>query len=235
MFERFTDRSRRAVVLAQEEAREAKHNYIGTEHLLLGMLHEGEGLAAEALSSVGLTLERARAAVEEMIGHGTEHPKGHIPFTPRAKKVLELALRMALRLEHKDIRTEHLLLGLLEEGEGVAAQVLERNVDGGLQRVIDEVYGLLAVQGSLTSERRERIRQTLSERSTRSLTLGGHTELFVEHAVTLIGNNLEVGQHVVPTNELPIRSHLKPEAFLGRLQPRHACTFQARLHCPERS
>jgi ATP-dependent Clp protease ATP-binding subunit ClpC len=124
MFERFTDRARRVVVLAQEEARLLNHNYIGTEHLLLGLIHEGEGLAAKALESLGVTLDHVRSQVEDMIGVGTATPQGHIPFTPRAKKVLELSLREALQLGHNYIGTEHILLGLLREGEGVAAQVL---------------------------------------------------------------------------------------------------------------
>jgi len=124
MFERFTDRARRVVVLAQEEARLLNHNYIGTEHLLLGLIHEGEGLAAKALESLGVSLDQVRSQVEDMIGVGTATPQGHIPFTPRAKKVLELSLREALQLGHNYIGTEHILLGLLREGEGVATQVL---------------------------------------------------------------------------------------------------------------
>ena len=125
MFERFTDRARRVVVLAQEEARNLDHNYIGTEHLLLGLLHEGGGVAARTLESLGITLDDVRRQVEEIIGRGSGGtPAGHIPFTPRAKKVLELSLREALRLGHKHIGTEHLLLGLIEEGDGVAVQVL---------------------------------------------------------------------------------------------------------------
>ena len=124
MFERFTDRARRVVVLAQEEARMLNHNYIGTEHILLGLIHEGEGVAAKALESLGISLEAVRAQVEEIIGQGKQAPSGHIPFTPRAKKVLELSLREALQLGHNYIGTEHILLGLIREGEGVAAQVL---------------------------------------------------------------------------------------------------------------
>jgi ATP-dependent Clp protease ATP-binding subunit ClpA len=126
MFERFTERSRRVVVLAQEEARMLDHNYIGTEHLLLGLIHEGDGIAAQAIESTGLTLDAARAEVERMIGRGTSAPFGHIPFTPRAKKVLELALREALALKKSYIGPEHILLGLLREEDGVGAQVLER-------------------------------------------------------------------------------------------------------------
>ena len=124
MFERFTDRARRVVVLAQEEARMLNHNYIGTEHILLGLIHEGEGVAAKALESLGISLDAVRQQVEEIIGQGQQAPSGHIPFTPRAKKVLELSLREALQLGHNYIGTEHILLGLIREGEGVAAQVL---------------------------------------------------------------------------------------------------------------
>src|SRR4026207_1390604 len=124
MFERFTDRARRVVVLAQEEARMLNHNYIGTEHILLGLIHEGEGVAAKALESLGISLEAVRSQVEEIIGQGGSSPSGHLPFTPRAKKVVELSLREALQLGHNYIGTEHILLGLIREGEGVAAQVL---------------------------------------------------------------------------------------------------------------
>ena len=124
MFERFTDRARRVVVLAQEEARLLNHNYIGTEHILLGLIHEGEGVAAKALESLGISLEAVRAQVEEIIGQGQSAPTGHIPFTPRAKKVLELSLREALQLGHNYIGTEHILLGLIREEQGVAARVL---------------------------------------------------------------------------------------------------------------
>jgi len=124
MFQRFTERARRVVHLAQDEARLLNHNYIGTEHILLGLIHEGEGVAAKALESLGISLEAVRAQVEEIIGQGQTAPTGHIPFTPRAKKVLELSLREALQLGHNYIGTEHILLGLVREGEGVAAQVL---------------------------------------------------------------------------------------------------------------
>ncbi len=142
MFERFTDRARQVVVLAQEEARILNHNYIGTEHILLGLLHEGEGVAARALESLGLRLETVRQQVEEIIGQGQQAPSGHIPFTPRAKKVLELSLREALQLGHDYIGTEHILLGLLSEGEGVAAQVLVR-LGADLKRVRQQVIQLL--------------------------------------------------------------------------------------------
>ena len=143
MFERFTDRARRVVVLAQEEARMLNHNYIGTEHILLGLIHEGEGVAAKALESLGISLEAVRSQVEEIIGQGQQAPSGHIPFTPRAKKVLELSLREALQLGHNYIGTEHILLGLIREGEGVAAQVLVK-LGADLNRVRQQVIQLLS-------------------------------------------------------------------------------------------
>ena len=143
MFERFTDRARRVVVLAQEEARMLNHNYIGTEHILLGLIHEGEGVAAKALESLGISLEAVRQKVEEIIGHGQQSPSGHIPFTPRAKKVLELSLREALQINHSYIGTEHILLGLIREGEGVAAQVLVK-LGADLNRVRNQVLQLLS-------------------------------------------------------------------------------------------
>jgi len=126
LFERFTDRARRVVVLAQDESRRLNHNYIGTEHILLGLIHEGEGVAANALVSLGIVLESARQQVEELIGRGQQTPSRHIPFTPRAKKVLELSLREAMQRGHNYIDTEHILLGLIREGEGVGAQALLR-------------------------------------------------------------------------------------------------------------
>ncbi|MDQ3619702.1 MAG: ATP-dependent Clp protease ATP-binding subunit [Actinomycetota bacterium] len=143
MFERFTDRARRVVVLAQEEARLLNHNYIGTEHILLGLIHEGEGVAAKALESLGISLDKVRQQVEEIIGAGQSPPSGHIPFTPRAKKVLELSLREALQLGHNYIGTEHILLGLIREGEGVAAQVLVK-LGADLGRVRQQVIQLLS-------------------------------------------------------------------------------------------
>ncbi|GAA2522004.1 ATP-dependent Clp protease ATP-binding subunit [Rarobacter incanus] len=143
MFERFTDRARRVVVLAQEEARMLNHNYIGTEHILLGLIHEGEGVAAKALESLGISLDAVRSQVTEIIGEGQQAPSGHIPFTPRAKKVLELSLREALQLGHNYIGTEHILLGLIREGEGVAAQVLTK-LGADLSTVRQQVIQLLS-------------------------------------------------------------------------------------------
>ena len=143
MFERFTDRARRVVVLAQEEARLLNHNYIGTEHILLGLIHEGEGVAARGLQSLGIRLDSVRSQVVETIGQGHQSPSGHIPFTPRAKKVLELSLREALQLGHNYIGTEHILLGLIREGDGVAAQVLEK-LGADLPKVRHTVIQLLS-------------------------------------------------------------------------------------------
>ncbi|MFE2721776.1 Clp protease N-terminal domain-containing protein [Kitasatospora sp. NPDC059327] len=138
MFERFTPGAQKSVVLAQEQARRLDHNYIGTEHLLLGLIHEGEGVAAAALERLGISLVRVQWHVEEIVGHGQEAQSGHIPFTPRAKRVLELALREALRLGHNYIGTEHLLLSLIREGEGVAAQILVKLITD-LDRIRQEV------------------------------------------------------------------------------------------------
>ncbi len=143
MFERFTDRARRVVVLAQEEARRLDHDHFGTEHLLLGSISEGGGVAAKALAALDISLEAARDLVRETVGPGQHTPSGHIPFTPRAKKVLELSLREALALGHNYIGTEHILLGLVREGEGVAAQVLVK-LGADLGRVRQQVIRLLA-------------------------------------------------------------------------------------------
>jgi ATP-dependent Clp protease ATP-binding subunit ClpA len=143
MFERFTDRARRVIVLAQEEARLLNHNYVGTEHLLLGLAHEGQGVAAKALELLGIRLEALRSQVESIIGQGQMAPSGHIPFTPRAKKVLELSLRESKQLGHNYIGTEHLLLGLIREGEGVAAQVLVK-LGADQARVREQVIQLLS-------------------------------------------------------------------------------------------
>jgi ATP-dependent Clp protease ATP-binding subunit ClpC len=142
VYERFTDRARRAVVQAQEEARMLNHDYIGTEHILLGLLHERDGVAAQALESLGISLDVVRQQIKEIIGRGQQVPPEHIPFTPRSKKVLELSLREALQLGHDYIGTEHILLGLLREGDGVAAQVLVK-LGGDLNRVRQQVILLL--------------------------------------------------------------------------------------------
>jgi ATP-dependent Clp protease ATP-binding subunit ClpC len=151
VFKRFTDRARRVVVLAQAEARMLNHNYIGTEHILLGLIGEGGGVAAQALEAMNISLEDVRSAIEEIIGEGQFAPTGHIPLTPRAQKVLELSLREAQQLGHTYIGTEHILLGLVREGEGVAVQVLERygaNLDRVRHNVIEFLSGSAGVQAA---------------------------------------------------------------------------------------
>jgi hypothetical protein len=151
-FERFTDRARRVVVLAQEEARALGHNYVGTEHFLVALIGEGEGVAARALESLGVSLAGVREQVEEIIGRGKGAPSGHLPFTPRAKKVLELSMREALRLGHNYVSTEHILLGVIREGEGVAAQILVR-LGADLNRVRQQVIEMLSGRHARTSDR----------------------------------------------------------------------------------
>ena len=146
MFERFTERARQVVVLAQDEARALKHNYIGTEHILLGLLREEEGLAARVLESLDITVEEVRAQVARIVGQGDEVTTGQIPFTPRAKKVLELALREALSLGHNYIGTEHILLGLVRENEGVAARIL-LDFDADSEKIRNEVIRMLSGPG----------------------------------------------------------------------------------------
>jgi GNAT superfamily N-acetyltransferase len=151
MFKRFTDRARRVVVLAQEEARTLNHNYIGTEHILLGLIRESDGVGAKALESLGISLQAVRAQVEELIGRGQHTPSGHIPFTPRSKKVLELSLRESVQLGHDYIGTEHILLGLIREGDGVAAQVLVQ-LGADPNRVRQQVIQLISSQPPQSDE-----------------------------------------------------------------------------------
>ena len=146
MFERFTEKARRVVVYAQEDARMLNQNYIGTEHLLLGLIREQDGIAAKALESLNISLEDVHAQVEDLIGRGTFVPTGHIPFTPRAKKVLELSLREALQLGHNYIGTEHILLGLVRENEGVAARIL-LDFDADSEKIRNEVIRMLSGPG----------------------------------------------------------------------------------------
>ena len=169
MFERFTDRARRVIVLAQEESRLLSHNYIGTEHILLGLIHEGEGVAAKALESLGISLVDVRREVEDIVGHGASAPVGHIPFTPRAKKVLELSLREALQLGHNYIGTEHVLLGLIREGDGVAAQVLGK-LGADLATVRQKVILLLADAGTTGL-----LRADVGETATRATAVAGRS------------------------------------------------------------
>jgi ATP-dependent Clp protease ATP-binding subunit ClpA len=186
MFERFTDRARRVVVLAQEEARMLNHNYIGTEHILLGLIHEGEGVAAKSLESLGISLEGVRSQVEEIIGQGQQAPSGHIPFTPRAKKVLELSLREALQLGHNYIGTEHILLGLIREGEGVAAQVLVK-LGAKLTRVRQQVIQLL--QGYQGAPDQSRMRTEILDRMAKEV-----TEAIAKDVETIRGLSENIGK-----------------------------------------
>jgi ATP-dependent Clp protease ATP-binding subunit ClpC len=162
MFERFTDRARRAVALAQEEANRLNHNYIGTEHILLGLIREGDGVAAKALESLSISLDAARQQVEEIVGPGQQAPSGHIPFTPRAKKVLELSLRESQQLGHSYIGTEDILLGLIREGHGVAAQVLVKQ-GADLNLVRHQVIQLLAAADAQDYEQAAALRNREKE------------------------------------------------------------------------
>jgi ATP-dependent Clp protease ATP-binding subunit ClpA len=164
VFERFTDQARRVVVYAQEEAQLLHHHYVGTEHLLLGLAHDGQGVAARALELLGIRLEAVRSQVEAIVGRGQQAPSGHVLFTPRAKKVLELSLREALQLGHNYIGTEHLLLGLIQEGEGVAAQVLV-TLGGDLSRVRQQVFLVLSGHAGVveTGARTRLVRMTVPD------------------------------------------------------------------------
>src|SRR5665647_358913 len=235
MFERFTDRARRVVVLAQEEARMLNHNYIGTEHILLGLIHEGEGVAAKALESLGISLDAVREQVQEIIGQGQQAPSGHIPFTPRAKKVLELSLREALQLGHNYIGTEHILLGLIREGEGVAAQVLVKLgvgktavVEGLAQDIVrgevpetlkdKQIYtldlGALVAGSRYRGDFEERLKKVLKEIRTR-----GDIILFIDEIHTLVGAGAAEGA-------IDAASILKPMLARGELQTIGATTLE---------
>jgi ATP-dependent Clp protease ATP-binding subunit ClpC len=204
MFERFTDRARRVVVLAQEEARMLEHNYIGTEHLLLALIHEGEGVAAKALRALDVDLDTLRREVEALVGRGQQPPKGHIPFTPRAKKVLELALRESVQLGHDYIGTEHLLLGIVREGEGPAAQVLQqRGIE--LNTVRQEVIRLL--HGHQVGEGR-RGRRVARARS--GLPGGeGATLEEISHQLRVLGARLAAIEEKLGIEESPERQRLR--------------------------
>ncbi len=192
MFERFTDRARRVVVLAQEEARLLDHNYIGTEHILLGLIHEGDGVAARVLESLDISLADVRCQVEEVVGRGIKTPAGHIPFTSQAKKVLELSLREALQLNHNYIGTEHILLGLIREGDGVAAQVLVKlgaDLSRTRQRVVQVVSDHAAGTAEAEAPRpavmqaRSRFGQTSAARSIPTCSFCGRDLWDIDHYV----------------------------------------------------
>src|SRR5258708_6422556 len=200
MFERFTDRAGRGGGLAQDEARMLNHNYIGTEHVLLGLIHEGEGVAAKALESLGISLEAVRQQVEEIIGQGQQAPSGHIPFTPRAKKVLELSLREALQLGHNYIGTEHILLRLIRAGAGVAAQVLV-------------ALGAVVAGCRYRGDFEERLKKVLKEIRTR-----GDIILFIDEIHTLVGAGAAEGA-------IDAASILKPMLARGELQTIGATTL----------
>jgi ATP-dependent Clp protease ATP-binding subunit ClpC len=203
MFERFTDRARSVVVLAQEEARLLNHNYIGTEHLLLGLIRESEGIAAKALTLLGVELDTVRERVEEIIGQGTQQPSGHIPFTPRAKKVLELSLREALQLDHNYIGTEHILLGLIREGEGVAAQVLVQ-LGTDLSRVRQQVIQLVrGAGGGAVDVAAASSLARLTGRRERSLIAGFRTRVTaIESRLTAVERRVGTGPEVSELDDL---------------------------------
>jgi ATP-dependent Clp protease ATP-binding subunit ClpC len=175
MLERFTDRARRVVKLAEEEARRLNHDYIGTEHILLGLIREGDGVAAKALTSLGISLDAVRQQIEEIIGQGQQAPSEAIPFTPRAKKVLELSLRESLQLGHSYIGTEHILLGLIREGDGVAAQVLVK-LGADLNRVRHQVIELISGEQPQPGHRPPRESVPVTEARARLDTIEGRLD-----------------------------------------------------------
>jgi ATP-dependent Clp protease ATP-binding subunit ClpA len=216
MFERFTDRARRVVVLSQEEARALDHNYIGTEHILLGLIGEGEGVAAHALAASGVTLEAARSRVEQEVGRGDSTPSGHIPFTPSAKRLLELSLRQALALGHSHIGTEHVLLGLLEEGSGTGYQVvvaLGASPEELRSRVAVLLGASLAGPGARSRGVRGRIATWRSARATAAS--GAGREALVDQDVlwlALESAGEEPGAPGVPAGGLPLVRRLDADA-----------------------
>jgi ATP-dependent Clp protease ATP-binding subunit ClpC len=214
MFERFTDRARRVVVLAQEEARMLEHNYIGTEHLLLGLIHEGEGVAAQALRALDVDLDTLRREVESLVGRGQQPTKGHIPFTPAAKKVLELALRESVQLGHEYIGTEHLLLGLLREGEGPGAQVLQqRGIE--LNTVRQEVIRLLHGYQAGAGRRGRRVVRGRPGRPG----AGGATLDEISHQLRVLGARLSAIETKLGVEEPPERQRLRQvDAQIARIR-----------------
>jgi len=203
MFERFTDRARRVVVLAQEEARMLEHNYIGTEHLLLGLIHEGDGVGAKALRALDVDLDTLRREVEALVGRGQQPASGHIPFTPQAKRALELALRESVQLGHDYIGTEHLLLGIIRQGEGPAAQVLQqRGIE--LDRVRQEVIRLLRGHEAGGGRRRRRV----SSAQVRSGGEGATLEE-ISRQLRVLGARLAAIEAKLGVEEPPARQRLR--------------------------
>jgi ATP-dependent Clp protease ATP-binding subunit ClpA len=216
MFERFTGRARHTVVLAQEEARRLNHNYIGTEHILLGLLGEPEGLAGRALEGFGLSLDGARREVAAIVSPGTAAPSGHIPFTPRAKKTLELALREALQLSHNYIGTEHILLGLMREGEGVAAQILRQH--GDLLAIRTAVLDLLAASSYQGPRGRRWLRRRGSAASSEPGTAAEQSELNATPAAdaTLSEATRLAGAQPVGSHHLLLAALADPDTAAAR-------------------
>src|SRR6185312_12224770 len=217
MFERFTNRARHAVVLSQEEARRMQHNYIGTEHVLLGLLGEPAGLACRALTGLVMSLETARNEVTGIVGTGSAAPSGHIPFTPRAKKTLELALREALQLHHNYIGTEHILLGLMREGEGVAAQILQQHAD--LQAIRTAVIDLVPAASAETSGRGRRwLRRRGGAGLAEQGTSAGQAELNATPAAdtTLSEAARLAGTHPVGSHHLLLAALTDPDTAAAR-------------------
>jgi ATP-dependent Clp protease ATP-binding subunit ClpC len=216
MFERFTERARRVVVLAQEESRLLSHNYIGTEHLLLGLLAEREGVAARALESLNVTLDAAREQVEEIIGPGQQQPHGHIPFTPRAKKILELSLREALTMGSEVIDTQHLLLGLVDEGDGVGAQILRR-VGANAQTVREAVTRLVNAEPQSGATETPRAPRAVSVTRTLRLDPDALVDVKVllvsiDRRLSAIERHLGIGQEEPPAAEAGPEAEADPEA-----------------------
>jgi ATP-dependent Clp protease ATP-binding subunit ClpC len=210
MFERFTDRARRVVVLAQEEARLLNHNYIGTEHILLGLLHEGDGIAARALDSLGVGLDRTRREVEAVVGRGERAPSGHIPFTPRAKKTMELSLREALQLGDNFIGPEHIMLGLLREGEGAAARVLvAQGTD--LNRLRRQVTRLREAEGAEGGIEGVAPRRVVARPGLTSQGPGNAWQVEVLRLLTRIADRLDVVEQHLGSKGVPAEPG-KPEA-----------------------
>ena len=211
MFEKFTDRARRVIVVAQEEARRLHHDYIGTEHLLLGLIREGEGVAAKALESLGISLEDVRRDVEEIVPPGEHERSGHIPFTPRAKKVLELSLRESQQLGHNYIGTEHILLGLIREGEGVAAQVLVK-LGADLNRVREQVLQILGAYA----------RETGAESET-AVTWEAGTGLTGEREVRIVGSPAQLAEMISRLRSIDARvAAIEKHLGLGQADPAQA-------------